>query len=113
MAADVCQHDSLDLLQRDVVRGTHLAAVAPIGVAAECPQRLAALVFFAAAKRHALAALSAEHDSTENVILAALFTRLLDLDALLYRPESLGIHQRFVRTLHNDPIIFGLPNHLF
>lgn len=93
------------------MRGTHLAAVTPIGVATECPQRLAALVF-AAAKRHALAALSTEHDSTENVVLAALFTRLLDLDALLYRPESLGIHQRFVRILHNDPILFGFPNHL-
>lgn len=113
MAADVCQHDSLDLLQRDVVRGTHLAAVAPIGVAAECPQRLAALVFFAAAKRHAFAALSTEHDSTENDILAALSSRLFDLNTFLHRPESLGIDQRFVRTLHNDPIIFGLPNHLF
>lgn len=113
MAADVRQHDSLDLLQRDVVRGTHLTAIAPIGVAAECPQRLAALVFFAAAKRHALAALPAEHDAAKDVVLTALFTRLFDLDTFLHRPESLGIHQRFVRTLHNDPILFGLPNHLF
>ena len=113
MAADVRQNDSLDLFQRDIMRGTHLAAVAPIGVAAECTQRLTAFIFFAATKCHALAALPAEHDAAKDVILAALFARLLDLDAFLHRPESLGIHQRFVRSLHNDPIRFGLPNHLF